>query len=108
MNWEQIEGKWSQVKGEIRRKWGKLTDDDLEVIAGSKDKFVEESRSATGSPKRRPSSSLTIGSKLPPQRSHELVAGLRRFPGSKAHRAKACSAKGVDPKVSTARGQKKR
>lgn len=40
MNWEQIEGKWSQVKGEIRRKWGKLTDDDLEVIAGSKDKFV--------------------------------------------------------------------
>ena len=40
MNWDQIAGKWSQVKGEIRRKWGKLTDDDMEVLAGSKDKFV--------------------------------------------------------------------
>jgi uncharacterized protein YjbJ (UPF0337 family) len=40
MNWDQIKGKWSQVKGEIRQKWGKLTDDDLEVVAGSKDKFV--------------------------------------------------------------------
>jgi uncharacterized protein YjbJ (UPF0337 family) len=40
MNWDQIAGKWSQIKGEIRQRWGKLTDDDLEVIAGSKDKFV--------------------------------------------------------------------
>jgi uncharacterized protein YjbJ (UPF0337 family) len=40
MNWDQISGKWSQVKGDIRQKWGKLTDDDLEVIAGSKDKLV--------------------------------------------------------------------
>lgn len=40
MNWDQVEGKWSQIKGEIRWKWGKLTDDDLEVVAGSKDKFV--------------------------------------------------------------------
>jgi len=40
MNWDQIEGKWTEVKGEIRRRWGNLTDDDLEVIAGSKDKFI--------------------------------------------------------------------
>jgi uncharacterized protein YjbJ (UPF0337 family) len=40
MNWDQIAGRWAQVKGEARRKWGKLTDDDMEVIAGSKDKFV--------------------------------------------------------------------
>jgi len=40
MNWDQIGGKWSQLKGEVRQKWGKLTDDDLEVMAGSKDKFV--------------------------------------------------------------------
>jgi uncharacterized protein YjbJ (UPF0337 family) len=40
MNWDRIAGKWSQMKGEIRQKWGKLTDDDLEIIAGSKDKFV--------------------------------------------------------------------
>jgi len=40
MNWDQIAGKWTQAKGAIRQKWGKLTDDDLEVMAGSKDKFV--------------------------------------------------------------------
>jgi uncharacterized protein YjbJ (UPF0337 family) len=40
MNWDQLAGKWSQAKGEIRQRWGYLTDDDLEVIAGSKDKFV--------------------------------------------------------------------
>jgi uncharacterized protein YjbJ (UPF0337 family) len=40
MNWDQIAGKWSQFKGDVRQKWGKLTDDDLEVVAGSKDKLV--------------------------------------------------------------------
>jgi uncharacterized protein YjbJ (UPF0337 family) len=40
MNWDQIAGKWTQIKGDVRQKWGKLTDDDLEVVAGSKDKLV--------------------------------------------------------------------
>lgn len=40
MNWEQIKGNWNQGKGEVRRQWGKLTDDDLEVIAGHRDKLV--------------------------------------------------------------------
>jgi uncharacterized protein YjbJ (UPF0337 family) len=40
MNWDQIAGKWAQIKGEVRRMWGKLTDDDLEFIAGSKDKLI--------------------------------------------------------------------
>ena len=40
MNWVEIEGKWKQVKGSIKQKWGNLTDDDLDYIAGSRDKFV--------------------------------------------------------------------
>jgi uncharacterized protein YjbJ (UPF0337 family) len=40
MNWDQIEGKWKQMKGTLRDKWGKLTDDDLERIGGNKDKLV--------------------------------------------------------------------
>jgi len=40
MNWDQIQGKWKQAKGSLKQKWGKLTDDDLDVIAGSRDKFV--------------------------------------------------------------------
>ena len=40
MNWDQVEGQWKNIKGGIREKWGKLTDDDLEVIAGKKDKLL--------------------------------------------------------------------
>jgi uncharacterized protein YjbJ (UPF0337 family) len=37
MNWDQIAGNWKQVKGAVRKKWGKLTDDDVDVIAGKRD-----------------------------------------------------------------------
>ena len=37
MNWDQIEGNWKQVKGVVKKKWGKLTDDDVDVIAGKGD-----------------------------------------------------------------------
>lgn len=40
MNWDIIEGKWNQFKGEAQVKWGKLTDDDLDVIAGKQEKLV--------------------------------------------------------------------
>jgi uncharacterized protein YjbJ (UPF0337 family) len=40
MNWDQLEGKWKQMKGSVRTRWGKLTDDDLETIAGQKDQLV--------------------------------------------------------------------
>jgi uncharacterized protein YjbJ (UPF0337 family) len=33
-------GMWKQVRGEIKRRWGKLTDDDLEQVDGSWEKFV--------------------------------------------------------------------
>ena len=40
MNWDQIEGQWKQLKGSIRQQFGKLTDDDLQTIAGHRDKLV--------------------------------------------------------------------
>ena len=40
MNWDQVAGKWKQFKGSARQHWGKLTDDDLDQIAGSREKFV--------------------------------------------------------------------
>ena len=36
MNWDQIEGRWNEMKGKLRTKWGKLTDDDLEAIQGKR------------------------------------------------------------------------
>jgi uncharacterized protein YjbJ (UPF0337 family) len=40
MNWDQIEGNWKILKGKAKQKWGKLTDDDFDVIAGKKDQLV--------------------------------------------------------------------
>jgi uncharacterized protein YjbJ (UPF0337 family) len=40
MNWDQVGGMWKQSKGKFREKWGKLTDDDLEVIAGKRDQLI--------------------------------------------------------------------
>ena len=40
MNWDQVQGKWKQVKGSAKTRWGKLTDDDLDVVAGQRDQLV--------------------------------------------------------------------
>lgn len=40
MNEEQISGNWKQFKGKIKEQWGKLTDDDFDVIEGKRDQLV--------------------------------------------------------------------
>jgi len=40
MEWEQIQGKWNQLKGSARVEWAKLTDDELEQVQGERDKLV--------------------------------------------------------------------
>jgi uncharacterized protein YjbJ (UPF0337 family) len=40
MNADILRGKWNQIKGKARQKWGKLTDDDLDRVEGSRDELV--------------------------------------------------------------------
>ena len=40
MNWDIIKGKWAQVKGDVKTKWGELTDDDLTQIDGQREKLA--------------------------------------------------------------------
>ena len=40
MNWDRIEGNWKQFKGTLKEKWGKVTDDELDQIAGKRDMLV--------------------------------------------------------------------
>lgn len=40
MNWDQIEGNWKILKGKAKQQWGRLTDDELDVIAGKKDVLI--------------------------------------------------------------------
>jgi uncharacterized protein YjbJ (UPF0337 family) len=40
MNSDQMKGKWKQMKGSVKERWGKLTDDDLNVIDGQHDQLI--------------------------------------------------------------------
>jgi uncharacterized protein YjbJ (UPF0337 family) len=40
MNSDQFEGKWKQLKGQVKQRWGKFTDDDITALSGKKDELV--------------------------------------------------------------------
>ena len=40
MNWDRIEGSWKTAMGQAKAQWGKLTDDDLSVVAGRRDQLI--------------------------------------------------------------------
>jgi uncharacterized protein YjbJ (UPF0337 family) len=48
MAWDRVNGNWRRVKWKVKEKWGKLTDDDLDVIAGKKDQLVGKLRKRYG------------------------------------------------------------
>jgi len=48
MNWDRIEGNWKQMKGAVKDKWGKLTDDQFTSIGGKRDKLVGHIQEAYG------------------------------------------------------------
>ncbi len=54
MDWNRVEGNWKQVKGKVKEQWGKLTDDDLDVIR------IRERPSAKGSERLVRSSEVVI------------------------------------------------
>jgi uncharacterized protein YjbJ (UPF0337 family) len=39
MNWDRIEGNWKQLSGKVQEKWGKLTEDHINVVAGKRDQL---------------------------------------------------------------------
>jgi uncharacterized protein YjbJ (UPF0337 family) len=40
MNWDRIQGDWKQLFGHAKERWGKLTDDDLTIVAGRRDQLA--------------------------------------------------------------------
>ena len=65
MNWDQVSGKWQQLKGNVRTKWGKLTDDDVEIVAGNREKLIGKLQERYGFTKDRALDSVD-----------EFIAGL--------------------------------
>ena len=48
MNWDRIEGNWKQLKGKVQQQWGKLTDDDLDMIGGEREMLSGRIQEAYG------------------------------------------------------------
>ena len=48
MNWDRIEGNWKQFKGKVKEQWGKLTDDQIDVIGGKRDQLAGRVQEAYG------------------------------------------------------------
>jgi len=48
MNWDTVEGNWTQFKGKVKEQWGKITDDDLDVISGKRDQLAGKIQEAYG------------------------------------------------------------
>jgi uncharacterized protein YjbJ (UPF0337 family) len=48
MNWDRIGGNWKQFKGNVKAQWGKLTDDELDVIAGKRDHLAGKIQESYG------------------------------------------------------------
>jgi uncharacterized protein YjbJ (UPF0337 family) len=40
VNWDEIKGSWKELRGRVREQWGQLTDDDVDIIAGRRDRLV--------------------------------------------------------------------
>lgn len=40
MNWDTVKGQWKMMTGKIKEKWGKLTDNDLAVVEGKRDRLI--------------------------------------------------------------------
>jgi uncharacterized protein YjbJ (UPF0337 family) len=48
MNWDRVEGNWKTFKGQVQQQWGKLTDDDLDIIAGKREELLGRIQNAYG------------------------------------------------------------
>jgi len=40
MNWDRVEGQWKQFTGNVQAQWGKLTNDDMDVVEGNREKLA--------------------------------------------------------------------
>ena len=63
MNWDRIEGNWKQFKGNAKQQWGKLSDDQLDVIAGKRDNLSGKIQEAYGISKDETEEQLTAWQK---------------------------------------------
>jgi uncharacterized protein YjbJ (UPF0337 family) len=77
MNTDQFSGKWKQMKGAAKQQWGKLTDDDLEVIAGKRESLVGKLQERYGMAKEDAQKKADDWLKTYNSADDEVAAGAR-------------------------------
>jgi uncharacterized protein YjbJ (UPF0337 family) len=87
MNSDQFKGKWKQMKGSVKERWGKLTDDDLDVISGQQDQLVGkiQERYGIAKPKMRRAGNTMSGQRAitsPPARSLSATSSSAARPAN--------------------------
>ena len=78
MNWDRIEGNWKQFKGNVQQLWGKLTDDQLDVIAGKRDHLTGKIQEIYGITKDEAEKQLFAWQKL--QKNNAATCGKTSKP----------------------------
>ena len=48
MNWDMIEDNWKQFRGDVKQKWGRLTENNLDLIADKRDQLSEQIQESYG------------------------------------------------------------
>ena len=57
--WDRIEGSWKEMTGKVKEQWGKLTDDDLTVVAGKRDQLAGKIQERYGYAKDKADQEIT-------------------------------------------------
>lgn len=78
MNWEQTKGQWNQAKGAVKKQWGKLTDDDLTVIAGQRDQLVGKIQERYGIAKQEADKQVKTWESMKVNESEDVGSEQRR------------------------------
>jgi uncharacterized protein YjbJ (UPF0337 family) len=95
MNFDQLEGKWKQYKGQVREKWGNLTDDDLQVISGKRDKLIGRIQERYGIARERASEEVdAFMGTLHDQPAHNIRDPDETYSEERGERAKSHTAGG--------------
>jgi uncharacterized protein YjbJ (UPF0337 family) len=48
MNWDKFQGSWKEMRGKAQQRWGRLTNDDLDVIEGKREELEGKLQEAYG------------------------------------------------------------
>lgn len=80
MNKDTLKGEWSLIKGKIKEKWGKLTDDDLTEINGKREQLLGKIQKKYGLAKEKAEQELDQWEKRSDDKSHsrEDESGRKR------------------------------